>query len=154
MTAVFYCPNLRAVSNDKPHKQVNTMSYSDKFTLSLNQCRQLTAKGEVLRDWLEQVTNQPQWLEFMGAIDSITEMQAIKQGGCASGAYWPAVTYQTALECMHSHGDVVLDYIDEALGELPAPPKGETWVGMAVFYCSLAVELWVGSFDLDGVDWD
>lgn len=36
----------------------------------------------------------------------------------------------------------VLDYIQEALGELPAPPDDVSWSGLAVHYLSCAVELW------------
>ena len=36
----------------------------------------------------------------------------------------------------------VLQYIDDALGEVPAPKRGESWGGIAVHYLSTAVELW------------
>ena len=74
-------------------------------------------------------------------IDPAT-VAAIVQGGCASGAYMPAVTYYQALRTMSEHGDDVLQYIDDALGELPAPQAGESWGGIAVHYLSTAVELW------------
>lgn len=67
---------------------------------------------------------------------------AIKQGGCASGAYMPAVTYHKAAETMAEHGDDVLQYIEDTYDEIPAPRPGESWSGLAVFYLSLAVETW------------
>jgi hypothetical protein len=73
------------------------------------------------------------------------DVAAICQGGCASGAYMPAVTYSKALATMAEHGDDVLQYIDDALGELPAPPSDASWSGLAVFYLSTAVELWASS---------
>lgn len=67
----------------------------------------------------------------------------ICKGGCASGAYMPAVTYHQALETMNKYGDEIFEYIEDAFGEIPTPPKDtETWSGMACFYVSLAVELW------------
>lgn len=69
---------------------------------------------------------------------------SICQGGCASGAYMPAVTYSAALDTMRDHGDDVLDYIDDNLGGLPATERGESWSGMACRYLSTAVELWAG----------
>ncbi len=83
----------------------------------------------------------PAWID-----DDINpyKVASICQGGCASGAYMPAVTYHDALRTMAAHGDDVLQYIEDAMGELPQPPKGESWSGMACFYLSLAVQIWAG----------
>lgn len=88
----------------------------------------------------------PAWIE---AGISPADVAAIVQGGCASGAYMPAVTYCKALETMGEHGDDVLQYIEDALGEIPAPRSGESWSGLAVFYLSYAVELWAGAVEQD-----
>ena len=71
------------------------------------------------------------------------DVAAIVEGGCASGAYMPAVTYATARATMAEHGDEVIQFIDDHIGELPAPPIGSSWSGISVHYLSLAVELWV-----------
>ena len=94
----------------------------------------------------------PAWIEQDISPQTVA---AINQGGCASGSYMPAVTYYQARETMSEHGDDVLDYIEEAYGELPPLPKGESWSGMAVFYLSVAVELWAGGVEdelLDALD--
>ncbi len=90
---------------------------------------------------------------------SLTDSDAlcIVEGGCASGAYMPAVTYVTALETMSEHGDTVFEYIESTLGEIPVPEKMESWSGLAVFYVSTAVELFCGSVieeSADYCDWD
>ena len=84
----------------------------------------------------------PAWIE-----QDITpyRVAAIVQGGCASGAYMPAVTYHKAAHTMAEHGDDVLDYIQNTLGELPAIPNDESWSGIACFFLSYAVELWAAS---------
>ena len=81
---------------------------------------------------------QPAWItqELSPA-----DLAAINQGGCASGAYMPAVTYHHAIETMAKHGDDVLDFIEGNYGEIPQPKTGESWSGMAVYYLSIAVEL-------------
>ena len=86
----------------------------------------------------------PAWIE-----QDITpyDVAAINQGGCASGAYMPAVTYHQAIATMAEHGDDVLDYITDNMGELPAPRSDESWSGMAVFYLSVAVELWASAVE-------
>ena len=70
------------------------------------------------------------------------DIAAIVQGGCASGAYMPAVTYHTARETMNEHGDDVLSCIEDMYGKSPEPPAGTSWSGIAVHYLSMAVELW------------
>ena len=88
----------------------------------------------------------PKWIEQdIGA----STIAAILQGGCASGAYMPAVTYHQARETMNEFGDDVLDYIEEVLGEVPKTMRNESWSGMACFYLSLALELWASSIEED-----
>lgn len=84
----------------------------------------------------------PAWIE-----QDITgcDVADICQGGCASGAYMPAVTYRQALATMSEHGDDVLQFIEDSMGELPAAPEGVSWSGLAVYYLSGAVELWASS---------
>lgn len=81
----------------------------------------------------------PSWLS-----DDISpsDVAAIVQGGCASGAYMPAVTYHQALATMQEHGDDVWDYLQEQHGEVSTPPNDISWSGLACFYLSSAVETW------------
>jgi len=85
----------------------------------------------------------PAWIE---QDITCTDIAAINQGGCESGAYMPAVTYWQANDIMAEHGDDVLEYIENNIGELPEV-TGESWKGMAVKYLSFAVELWSASIE-------
>ena len=93
---------------------------------------------------------QPAWItQALSPYD----LAAINQGGCASGAYMPAVTYHLASKTMGEHGDDVLQYIEEQFGELPKPADDESWSGIAVFYLSCAVEIFSANHcDLE--DWN
>jgi hypothetical protein len=89
---------------------------------------------------------------------SPSDVAAILQGGCASGAYMPAVTYHEAAKTMSEHGDDVLQYLQDNMDGLPKPPDDVSWSGLACFYLSAAVEYWVctvedqlQSFDRDDV---
>ena len=88
----------------------------------------------------------PEWIDADSLPDTLTELRSycrdICHGGCASGVYMPAVTYHTAKKTMGEHGDDVLEYIEEHLGEIPAPPTGSAWCQISVYYLSMAVELW------------
>ena len=86
----------------------------------------------------------PAWIE---PDISPNDIASICQGGCASGAYMPAVTYHQAIKTMSDHGDDVLQFIEDQMGELPAPNKGESWSGLACFYLSYAVDLWASSIE-------
>ena len=98
---------------------------------------------DLVNDAIEE--SRPDWVEGVEWED----IQSIQHGGCASGAYMPAVTYYQATKTMAEHGDSVLDHINNAYGELPKPSDNESWSGMAVFYLSTSVELWASGFDLD-----
>ena len=93
----------------------------------------------------------PRWID---QDISPSTVAAILQGGCASGAYMPAVTYSDALETMHRHGDSadgVLQYLDD-FGDLPtldAMGDSISWSGLACLYVSCAVELWAASIEDD-----
>ena len=86
----------------------------------------------------------PAWIDQTITGSSIA---AINDGGCASGAYMPDVTYYDAKETMNHHGDAVMEFIEEHYGEIPQPQTGESWSGIAVYYLSLAVELWAQQFE-------
>ena len=83
---------------------------------------------------------------------SPNDIAAINQGGCESGAYMPAVTYYTASQTMAEHGDDVLDYLDDHDNKRDLP-HGISWVGMAVFYLSDAVELFC-AMNNNLADWE
>ena len=99
----------------------------------------------------EQISeNMPAWID---SNLEVYDIAAIQQGGCASGAYMPAVTYYNARETMNEYGDEILDYIQIQLGELPKPDDNISWSGLACFYLSYAVELWVNQFDIDHIEY-
>ena len=90
----------------------------------------------------------PSWMEY-GLTPA--DIVAIYEGGCASGAFMPAVTYYEANQVMAKHGDDILDYIQEVTGEVP-PIECESWSGIAVLMFSTAVELWVAGIIEDLVE--
>ena len=114
------------------------------FDFTPSQLEQLADNGHDIEEAVEALNDQPEWLLSMGGINEVSEIVSIYQGGCDSGAYMPAVTYHTALLVMNEHGDAILEFIEGNLGEIPAPKHGESWAGMAVYYVSMAVELWAG----------
>lgn len=83
---------------------------------------------------------------------SPSEIAAIVQGGCASGAYMPAVTYYDAGQTMEKWGDDILNYLDEYadgddLGTVSLDNfvLDDVWLGLSVHLLSSAVELWASS---------
>ena len=127
------------------------------ITLTFTQCKQIINNGHDLREVVEQLNDQPDFMSDNTGmqIDSISELQSILQCGCASNAH-RSVYYFEAQQCMSKHGDEVLEYIENAMGELPAIPNGSSWSQIASTYLVIAIELWCGGFAdiLEGVDWD
>ena len=126
------------------------------MNITFTQCKQITDNlygGDSLREIVEQLKDQPEWIE--GEL-SIADIQAIQQGGCASGAYMPAVTYHMANDTMAKYGDDVMEYIKDYLGDNYSDliTVDTSWSDLAVKFLSTAVEQWCSQFDLDGVDWD
>lgn len=125
---------------------------SNSIELTFTQCKQIAANND-LRDTVEALNDQPEFMQFgqMG-VDSMGELLSIQNCGTAGNAH-KSVFYYEASQCMNVHGDEVLTYIEESLGQLP-DVSGKGWTEMASVYLSCAVELWCGQFDLEGVDWD
>ena len=117
--------------------------------ITYSQCKQLTVNHN-LREIIASLSDQPAWITQ--ELD-IADIQAIQQGGCASGAYMPAVTYYDALETMRRHGDEVIEYLSDNYGDMPVP-EGLSWSHLNVYFLSSAVECWASQFDLEGVNWD
>ena len=94
-----------------------------------------------LMDLTDCIPDLPDWIE-----EDITifDIENIIQGGCASGAYMPAVTYSTALDTMQEYGDDILDYIQNCYDPFAADLRSQSWAGLACHFLSAAVEMWAG----------
>lgn len=90
-----------------------------------------------------EVADQPQWLLQQPL--TYSDCKAIEQGGCASGAYMPAVTYYTATQTMAEYGDAITEYVQDMLGDDAAPKPGLAWSHQAVWWFSCAVELFASA---------
>lgn len=90
----------------------------------------------------------PRWIA--GDISG-SDIAAILHGGCASGAYMPAVTYHQALATMAEYGDEVWDYLASDLGGGHFHPVNvgqiSSWAGLACYYVSAAVEAWASAVE-------
>lgn len=86
----------------------------------------------------------PRWID---QDITVSDVAAIIEGGCESGAYMPAVEYVTALDTMNKHGEDIMDFIGDELGGCGdvleyAAKQDVSWSGLAVRFVSAAVELW------------
>ncbi|AHK11328.1 hypothetical protein S14_219 [Shewanella sp. phage 1/4] len=96
-----------------------------------------------LESFLEAMNDQPEFLKFMGEIDSVSELISIYEGGCASGAYMPAVTYYTANQCMASDASGSVEEEIEHYEEITFNPSEESFSQFASKLCAMAVESFV-----------
>ena len=118
-----------------------------KITLTFSQCKAIVNAGLDLRESVESLNNQPEFMldDLFGmSIDSVEELSSIIQCGCASNAH-ASVYYYGAGKCMAEHGDDVLEYLENSYGEIPAPREGSSWNSLASDYLSAAIESWCGN---------
>ena len=125
------------------------------MTNTTNQSIDLALKiDEILEE------NAPAWINEVEKI-TVYDLQAIAQGGCESGAYMPAVTYHTAKEVMHKHGDDITDSITDIFEDgIKYDIANDTWFGFCSKVYSMAVENWVNEqmrmiedLNLDGIEY-
>jgi hypothetical protein len=105
-------------------------------------------KGETMTEIKKSETpvDVPRWIEH-----DITgyDIEAIQYGGCASGAYMPAVTYWQARETMNQFSDEIFEEIENAIGPIAeASPDLSSWDAFACWCVSSAVELWASQFEV------
>ena len=81
----------------------------------------------------------PAWIE---QDITVCDVRAICQGGCASGAYMPAVVYFDAKQTMAEHGEEVFDFIVDRLGESALDNDCTSFGMKCCAWMSSAVELW------------
>ena len=78
-----------------------------------------------------------------GRTPTAHDLAAILEGGCASGAWMPAVTYWSALKIMaECEGAVMCRIEDAGLEPSQVIDPSDSWCGWACSLVSCAVELW------------
>ena len=94
-------------------------------------------------EWLGDSVSIPGTPRGYRRID-VSFLKDLCQGGCASGAYMPAVTYYDAKRTMDQHGDEIIEYLWEQFGEWPSSDLASngSWGGLCCHYFSMAVENW------------
>lgn len=117
------------------------------FNLTFSQTKYLLENMDRydVADFISKVNDQPDFIESMGVIEDVAELIAIYEGGCASGAYMPAVTYFTAKKTFIEYEDKLCDYVD-GYGLSLDLDKGDCFSNFCAKVCSAAVESWVSSF--------
>jgi hypothetical protein len=81
---------------------------------------------------------------------TFSTVAAIYQGGCASGAYMPAVTYYDARQAMAEYGDdIITDLRDSVDENFLSIWEDEDFSGYCCRMVSAAVELWAYSTTLN-----
>ena len=98
----------------------------------------------------DQEVDTPAWIDGPLTGQEIADIQC---GGCASGAYMPAVLYADARDTMFDHGDEVVEFIRSVLGDLPVQCDG-SWSQYCCNLLSTAVELWATQYEIVDEDED
>ena len=112
-----------------------------------------------LNTHINEALSQHKWIDVdqfvvQGTDEGYHNLVALANHGCVSGAYMPAVTYHMASEVMAQHGDDVMEYIYDTLGEIPSKldiTQTASWSSMCVYFLSMAIEL-LAQEELDQIE--
>ena len=127
---------------------MNTQTNAKYFTLTFSQVKALI--NELGRDSVETFVNdindQPEFMENLGVIDSVGELVSLCEQGCASNAH-KSVYYYDAQQCMLKCSDSVEAQLE--CEELPIEwnPSDETFAQFCSKCCVMAVESYIRQFD-------
>jgi len=78
---------------------------------------------------------------------TLADIEGIQRTRRAGQAYMSAVCYASALSHMDCCGDDVMKFIEDMLGGIPILQKTISCSGLAVYYLSLAIDLYCQQFD-------
>ena len=102
------------------------------------------------KDWEKAVESGefivPEWVD-LGYISTVETLSEIRDYGCESGVYMPAVRYRDALLTMSEYGDEIMEFLNDNYffdsGIFNA--RHESFSSLCVQLLSAAVEIWAGS---------
>ena len=126
----------------------NTQTNAKYFTLTFSQVKTLI--NEIGRNSVETFVNdindQPEFMEKLGVIDSVGELVSLYESGCASNAH-ASVYYHQAQQCMVECSDSVEAQLE--CEELPIEwnPSDETFAQFCSKCCVIAVESYIRQFE-------
>lgn len=118
------------------------------FTLTFTQAKTLI--NELGRDTVEtfanDINNQPEFMENLGVIDSVSELVSLYESGCAANAH-KSVYYHDAQQCMIKCSDSIEAQLE--CEELPITwnPTEDTFTQFCSNCCVLAVESYIRQFE-------
>jgi len=118
------------------------------FTLTYSQVKTLinTLDRDTVETFINDINDQPEFMENLGVIDSVSELIALYESGCGSNAH-KACFYYDAKQCMIECSDSVEAQLE--CEELPIEwkPEEETFAQFCSKCCQIAVESYVRQFE-------
>lgn len=118
------------------------------FTLTYSQVKTLikTLDRDTVETFSNDINNQPEFMENLGVIASVSELVALYESGCAANAHKSVHYYYDAQQCMIQCSDSVEAQLE--CEELPITwkPEDETFSQFCSKCCVIAVESYIQQF--------
>ena len=127
---------------------MNTQTNDKYFILTFSQVKALI--NELGRDetetFINDINDQPEFMENLGVIDSVSELLSLYQSGCAACAH-ASVYYHQAQQCMLNCSDNVEAQLECEEMPIEWNPGEESFAQFCSKCCVMAVESYIRQFD-------
>lgn len=100
---------------------------------------------DALETFINDLNNQPEFMQELGEFDNVGNMLSLYQSGCAANAH-AAVFYHNAQQCMFKCSDSVEGQLEEGYDEITFNPSEESFAQFCSKCCVLAVESYLYHF--------
>lgn len=118
------------------------------FQLTFTQAKALIEElgRDTVETFINDINDQPEFMENLGVIDSVSELVALYESGCAACAH-KSVYYHAAQQCMIECSDSVESQLE--CEELPITwnPSEDTFAQFCSTCCVIAVEGYIRQFE-------
>lgn len=124
---------------------VNIMKY---FTLTFTQAKTLIEDlgRDTVETFINDINDQPEFMENLGVIDSVGELVALYESGCAANAH-KSVYYHDAQQCMIECSDSIESQLECEDFTIKWNPAEETFSQFCSKCCVIAVESYIRQFE-------
>ena len=118
------------------------------FQLTFTQAKTLIEElgRDTVETFINDINDQPEFMENLGVIDSVYELVSLYESGCAACAH-KSVYYYDALQCMINCSDSIEVQLECEEMPIEWNPANETFSQFCSKCCVLAVESYIRQFE-------
>ncbi|ADX87833.1 hypothetical protein 2003DhaA_0090 [Vibrio phage ICP1] len=127
---------------------MNTQDNAKYFPLTFSQVKALinTLGRDETETFINDINDQPEFMENLGVVDSVGELINLYESGCASNAH-ASVYYHQAQQCMIECSDSIEGQLECEEMPIEWNPSDESFAQFCSKCCVMAVESYIRQFE-------